>query len=103
MKGLLVAAGAICLAVVLFSPADRIKPPKRASVERQAYAPDVIEQLRMAQPTLREQIAVRLLGRLGLRKNELRLLRVKDFDLTQGTFIVHGKGGKPRAARPRVR
>ncbi len=48
----------------------------------------------MAQPTLREQIAVRLLGRLGLRKNELRLLKVADFDLTQGTFLVHGKGGK---------
>jgi site-specific recombinase XerD len=24
------------------NPAERIKPPKRASVERQAYAPDVI-------------------------------------------------------------
>ncbi len=48
----------------------------------------------MAQPTLREQIAVRLLGRLALRKNELRLLKVGDFDLTKGTFIVHGKGGK---------
>ena len=48
----------------------------------------------MAQPTLREQIAVRLLGRLALRKNELRLLKVGDFDLAQGTFLVHGKGGK---------
>jgi hypothetical protein len=47
-----------------------------------------------AQPTLREQIAVQLLGRLALRKNELRLLKVGDFDLTQGTFIVHGKGEK---------
>jgi len=55
------------------NPAERIKPPKRSSVERQAYAPDVIEELRKAQPTLREQIAVQLLGRLALRKNELRL------------------------------
>jgi len=76
------------------NPAERIKPPKRSSVERQAYAPDVIEELRKAQPTLREQIAVQLLGRLALRKNELRLLRVGDFDLAKGTFVVHGKGGK---------
>ena len=76
------------------NPADRIKPPKKANVERQAYSPDVIEQLRAAQPTMREQIAVQLLGLLGLRKNELRLLRVKDFDLGKGTFIIHGKGQK---------
>ena len=29
-----------------------------------------------------------------MRKNELRLLKVRDFDLAQGTFIVHGKGNK---------
>jgi site-specific recombinase XerD len=76
------------------NPADKIKPPEKKSVERQAYSSDMIEQLRAAQPTLREQIAIRLLGRLGLRKNELRLLRVKDFDLGEGTFVVRGKGGK---------
>jgi site-specific recombinase XerD len=76
------------------SPAERIKPPKKANVERQAYAPNVIEQLRQAQPTLRDQIAVQLLGRLALRKNELRLLRLSDFDLAKGTFLVHGKGSK---------
>jgi site-specific recombinase XerD len=76
------------------SPAERIKPPKEQSVERQAYAPDVIERLRAAQPTLREQVAVQLLGRLALRKNELRLLKVGDFDLGKGTVCIHGKGGK---------
>jgi site-specific recombinase XerD len=76
------------------NPAERIKPPKTANVERQAYSPEVIEQLRAAQPTMREQIAVQLLGLLGLRKNELRLLQVRDFDLGRGTFIVHGKGQK---------
>lgn len=76
------------------SPAERIRPPKQANVERQAYSPDVIEKLRRAQPTLGEQIAVQLLGRLGLRKNELRLLKVGDFDIGKGTFVIHGKGGK---------
>ena len=76
------------------NPAERIKPPKRKSVEREAYAPDVIEALRRAQPSLRDQIAIQLLGRLALRKNELRLLKVRDVDLGKGTFTVHGKGGK---------
>lgn len=76
------------------NPAQKIKPPKIRSVEREAYAPDVIETLRRAQPTLRDQIAIQLLGRLALRKNELRLLTVRDFDLGKGTFVVHGKGGK---------
>jgi integrase/recombinase XerC len=76
------------------SPADKIKAPKMASVERQAYAPDVIDELRAAQPTLRDQIAIQLLGKLALRRGELRLLKIEDFDLTRGTVRVHGKGNK---------
>lgn len=76
------------------SPLESLKPPKARSVERRAYALDLIDSLRDAQPTLRDQIAIQLLGRLALRKNELRLLKVRDFDLTRGTVRVHGKGGK---------
>jgi site-specific recombinase XerD len=76
------------------SPAAKIKPPKRASVERQAYTPETIDQLTAAQPLLRDQIALQLMGRLALRKNELRLLKVKDVDLGRGTIRIHGKGGK---------
>ena len=47
-----------------------------------------------AQPSLREQVALQLLGRLALRKNELRLLRIGDFDLARSEVRVHGKGGK---------
>ena len=76
------------------SPAERIKPPKQASVERQAYAPDMLETLRLAQPTLRDQICVQLWSRLALRKDELRILRVRDFDIADGTVVVRGKGSK---------
>jgi site-specific recombinase XerD len=76
------------------NPAARIKPPKRRNVERQAYRPDLIHTLIRAQPDLRDQIALQMLGRLALRKNELRLLRLGDFDLAHGTVTVHGKGGK---------
>jgi site-specific recombinase XerD len=37
---------------------------------------------------------VQLLGRLALRKSELRLIRIADIDLTRGTLKVHGKGNK---------
>jgi integrase len=76
------------------SPADPIKRPKAAKVERQAYSMDVVDELRRAQPDLRDQIAIQLLGRLALRKNELRVLQVKDFDLQRGTVVVKGKGAK---------
>jgi len=76
------------------NPIERVKAPKQRTVERQAYPADVIERLRRAQPHLRDQIAVQLLGQLALRRNELRLLRVGDFDLAKGTVLVHGKGGK---------
>ena len=73
---------------------ESVKSPKVENVERQAYDPDVIDALRDAQPTLRDQIGIQLLGRLALRRNELRLLQVGDFDLTRSTVKIHGKGGK---------
>lgn len=75
------------------NPIERVKSPKRRSTDRQAYAPDLIDALRDAQPTLRDQIAIQLLGRLALRRNELRLIQLGDFDLSRATVRVHGKGG----------
>ena len=75
------------------NPIEKVKPPKMTDASRNAYAPDIIEQLREGQRTLRDQIGVQLLGRLGLRKNELRLVQVGDFDLIHGTVKVHAKGG----------
>jgi site-specific recombinase XerD len=77
------------------NPTETIKAPKVSrSSERHAYKPDVIHGLVVAQESVRDQIALQLLGRLGLRKNELRLLRLEDFDLVGNTILVHGKGDK---------
>ena len=76
------------------NPAGVIKAPKVHNRERSAYQPDVIHTLIVSQPLLRDQIALQLLGRLALRKNELRLLRLSDFDLARGTVLLHGKGDK---------
>jgi site-specific recombinase XerC len=76
------------------NPAGTIKAPKIVNRERNAYKPDLIHSLIVAQPSLRDQIALQLLGRLALRRNELRLLQLKDFDLLRGTVLIHGKGNK---------
>jgi len=76
------------------NPAATLKAPKVKHRERRAHKPDVIESLVLAQESLRDQIALQLLGRLGLRKNELRLIQLKHFDREAETVFVHGKGGK---------
>jgi integrase/recombinase XerC len=76
------------------NPARTIKRPRIRNQERHAYRPDVIHTLVRTQDSLRDQIALQMLGRLGLRRNELRLLRLRDIDLAAGTVLVHGKGNK---------
>lgn len=80
--------------LVNVSPAARLKGPRGKQTERQAYDRAVIQRLLHAQDSLRDQCALQLLGRMGLRKNELRLLKVGEVDLTRNLVTVHGKGGK---------
>jgi integrase len=50
-----------------------------------------------AQDSIRDRACVLLLLRAGIRKGELRHLRVKDLDLRERLILVRrGKGGKPR-------
>lgn len=80
--------------VIPFDPSAPIKSPgRRRRNERQAYPQDIIHRLVAAQDTLRDQCAIQLVARLGLRKNELRLLRVGEIDLVRNLLTVHGKGG----------
>lgn len=76
------------------NPALPVKGPRRRSGERHAYSADTIQRLVSAQESLREQCALMLLAWLGLRKNELRLLQIRDIDLTRNLIVVHGKGAK---------
>jgi site-specific recombinase XerD len=77
------------------NPAAPIKAPKArgGGDERIAYAVPTLLHLVRSQPTLRDQCALQLLCRMALRKNELRLLRVRDVDLVRNLIVVHGKGG----------
>jgi integrase/recombinase XerC len=76
------------------NPVRRIDRPRRRGVERHAHSPDRIRRIIGAQPELRDRVAIALMAWLGLRKNELRLLRWRDVDLDAGELRVRAKGGK---------
>lgn len=77
------------------NPALTIKGPKRRTIaERRAHAREEIQRIVSAQPSLRDQACVLLMGRLALRRDELRRLRIGDIDFAAGTVSVHGKGSK---------
>lgn len=75
------------------NPVARLDRPRKRGVERHAHHPDRLKAIIAAQPDLRDRVAIALMARLGLRKNELRLLRWKDVDLHAGELRVHAKGG----------
>ena len=74
-------------------PTLAIASPRRRGTERRAHSPDVVRALVLAQPDIRDQVALRLLAQLGLRKNELRLIQYRHLDLAHSTITVFGKGG----------
>ncbi len=64
------------------NPAAPLRSVRVKNRERQAYGHDVVLRLVQAQE-LRDACALQLLALLGLRKNELRLLRIGDIDLVR--------------------
>jgi integrase len=79
---------------VASNPIHRLDRPRKRGVERHAHSPERIRRIIAAQPDLRDRVAIALLARLGLRKNELRLLRWRDIDLEAAELRVQAKGGK---------
>jgi site-specific recombinase XerC len=75
------------------NPAVNIRAPREKRQERRALPLEDVETLIAAQAGLRDQVAIMLLAWLGLRKGELRMLRIGDFNLAAGTVTVYGKGG----------
>lgn len=80
------------------NPAEKIRPPRRrkGAGQRVAHERDLIVRLVFGQDDMRDRLCLQLLGRLGLRKNELRLLRVNKIHMGSSELEVMGKGGKPR-------
>jgi integrase len=70
-----------------------IDRPKRRRAERHSHDPGKVNSIIRAQPMLRDRVAIALMARLALRKNELRLLRWRDIDLERGA--TGARQGRP--------
>lgn len=75
------------------NPAQMIRYRTVAETERKAHAPSRIERIVVAQTERRDRIAVQLLGRMALRRNELRLVQFKHVNVDTRELTVFGKGG----------
>lgn len=76
-----------------YDPAAIIRYRKVPQSERQAHSPERIQRIVVAQEERRDRIAVQLLGRLGLRRNELRQVQFKHLNQDTRELTVFGKGG----------
>lgn len=83
---------------ILSNPAARIRYPKRKPAPITDLFTDIEKAaIVAAQETIRDRACVLLLLRAGLRKGELRHLRVRDIDLSSRLILVRrGKGSKHR-------
>jgi len=82
--------------LVAFNPVVKIRRPKapKAAKQRQAYQQSMVDQLITGQDSLRDRCALGLF-RLGIRKNDLRMLQLRDIDPDGDVlYLNHAKGGK---------
>jgi integrase/recombinase XerC len=78
------------------NPAAMLRYRTVPESERQAHAPSVIEKIVRAQDERRDRIGVQLLGRMALRRNELRVFQFRHLDIDTQVLTVYGKGGTVR-------
>jgi integrase/recombinase XerD len=78
------------------NPAALIRYRTVPESERQAHSLSKIEFIVAAQDQRRDRIALQLLGRLALRRNELRLVQFKHVNPDTHELTVFGKGGTVR-------
>ena len=68
---------------------------KHRGARRQRIPAGPLVRLVSGQDDLRDQVAILLLGRLGLRREDLRLLQIADLDLARDEIhLRHAKGGE---------
>lgn len=69
----------------------RVRKPRS---DRVAFHAEDLWGLIAAQPEHRDQVCLMLAWPLGLRKNEIRNIQLRDIDLTRDLITVRGKGSK---------
>jgi integrase len=78
-------------------PMRKIERPRRRhkGARRQRIPAGPLARLVAGQENLRDEVAILLLGRLGLRREDLRLLQVADIDLGRDElYLRNAKGGE---------
>lgn len=77
------------------NPAKKLKTPRTKDDDsrKRAFDREIIRRLIVSQSQRRDRLALQVLYWLALRKDELRKVRVRDFDFANRILVVHGKGG----------
>ena len=81
------------------NPMSKLDRPRRRRVERHAHSPAKVKAIIAAQPALRDRVALSLLARLALRKNELRLLRGGTSTSSGVSFASAERAGRSQTCR----
>jgi site-specific recombinase XerD len=81
---------------IALSPAARIRRPKAAKRVARVLPADSRERLLAAAKIPRDRLGLYCLLGLGLRREELAGVQVRDFDAQRGWLRVYGKGQKER-------
>lgn len=77
---------------LLGNPTTKIRRPKVVQTERHVPSIDEVKWIIQAQADPRDRVVLTLMARLGLRKNEVRLLQWRHVNLATGELTVTAKG-----------
>jgi integrase len=78
-----------------YNPFRKLKLPRSKQTLRVAHESGEMQQLLSRQNSLRDEAALGLFIALGLRKNDVRTLRIRDIDLSRRyVYLRHRKGGQ---------
>jgi integrase/recombinase XerD len=81
-------------AKIEFDPMRVIESPRTRGKRRRIHDRDRIAQIVLAQGRECDRLAIECLGRLGFRKNDLRMCQLGHFDFRDNLVYVFGKGDK---------
>jgi integrase len=78
-----------------YNPFRKLKLPRSRETLRVAHSPGEMQQLLSRQDSLRDECALGLFVALGLRKNDVRMLQIRDIDIARRyVYLRHRKGGQ---------
>ena len=81
---------------ILKSPVRRIHKVKSATIIKETYTDEVLEQMRDSCDNLRDLALIDMLASTGMRIGELVLLNRSDINFEERECVVFGKGSKER-------